>query len=62
MPEKQESLDGKILTANKQMAKSLDALLKLEDRLFLNPVSRIKNVPKTPKEKGKKDPNGELFD
>jgi phage terminase small subunit len=28
-----------------------DMILKLEDRLFLNPVSRIKNVPKKPKQK-----------
>jgi phage terminase small subunit len=28
-----------------------DMILKLEDRLFLNPVSRIKNVPKKPEQK-----------
>jgi phage terminase small subunit len=28
-----------------------DMLLKIEDRLFLNPTARVKNVPKKPKEK-----------
>lgn len=38
-----------------------DMLVKLEDRLFLNPTARIKNVP--PKESPKKvDPNADLFD
>jgi len=30
--------------------KKRDMLLKLEDRMFLNPASRIKSVPKKPKE------------
>jgi phage terminase small subunit len=31
-----------------------DALLKLEDRLFLNPTSRVRAIPKTPPEEKKK--------
>jgi len=38
------------------MAKSKDMLLKLEDRLFLNPATRIKAAPKLPKSQGI-DPN-----
>ena len=34
--------------------RSRDMLIKLEDRLFLNPTSRVKNVPK--KEKPKQEP------
>ncbi len=41
--------------------KSRDMLLKIEDRLLLNPTSRIKNVPPMPKKQGE-DPNAELFD
>lgn len=37
--------------------KKLDLLLKMEDRLFLNPLAKIKNVPK--KEEVKKDPLAE---
>jgi hypothetical protein len=31
-----------------------EMLLKLEDRLFLNPTARVKSIPKTPEEKSKK--------
>ncbi|MFD2330657.1 terminase [Cohnella sp. GCM10020058] len=43
------SLDGalKIETA---INKKMDMLLKLQDRLFLNPLAKIKNVPKPKKE------------
>jgi phage terminase small subunit len=40
--------------------KKMDMLIKMEDRLFLNPLAKIKNVPK--KEKERKDPNADLFD
>ena len=33
-----------------------DMLLKLEDRLFLNPAARIKSIPKTPQEDKKESP------
>ena len=38
-----------------------DMLVKLEDRLFLNPTARIKNVPKRESKK-EVDPNTDLFD
>lgn len=37
-----------------------DMLLKIEDRLLLNPTARIKNVPKKEKQQ-KEDPNESLF-
>lgn len=40
--------------------KTRDMLIKLEDRLFLNPISRIKSVPKREKPK-QKDPNADMF-
>jgi len=49
-----------MLDIDKRIDKKMDLLLKLEDRLFLNPTARIKNVPK--KEKETKDPFGEMFD
>lgn len=39
---------------DKRLDKKMDLLLKLEDRLFLNPTARVKNVPK--KEPPKVDP------
>ena len=39
---------------DKRLDKKMDLLLKLEDRLFLNPTARVKNVPK--KEEKKADP------
>ena len=34
--------------ANVALSKNKEMLIKLEDRLFLNPVARIRAVPKTP--------------
>lgn len=45
---------GIMFESDKSIMKKRDMLIKLEDRLFLNPVARIKNVPK--KEPEKKDP------
>lgn len=47
------SLEGalKIETA---INKKMDMLLKMQDRLFLNPLAKIKNVPKPAKEPAKK--------
>jgi phage terminase small subunit len=42
-----------IISLDKQINKKRDMLLKLEDRLFLNPTSRIKSIPKTPEEEKK---------
>ena len=51
--------DG-MLKLDSRIDKKQDLLIKMEDRLFLNPVSRLKNVPK--KEPKKEDPNADLFD
>ncbi len=42
-----QSITSALSTINKMR----DMLLKIEDRLFLNPTSRVKNVPQQPKEK-----------
>ena len=31
--------------------KKMDMLIKMEDRLFLNPLAKVKNIPKAPEEK-----------
>ncbi len=46
------SIDG-ILKIETAINKKMDMLLKMQDRLFLNPLAKVKNVPK-PKE-GKKE-------
>jgi len=51
---------GQMLELDKRIEKKMDLLLKLEDRLFLNPTARIKNVPK--KDPEPEDPFGAEFD
>jgi len=58
--EEKLALSERILEIEKRIEKKMDLLLKLEDRLFLNPTARIKNVPK--KEPEKRDEFGEMFD
>jgi len=41
--------------------KTRELILKLEDRLFLNPVSRIKAIPKKPPEEEKESPMAEFM-
>lgn len=41
---------GGILAIDKAINAKMDALVKMEDRLFLNPLAKIKNVPKKPDE------------
>ena len=53
------SVDG-VLKIDTAINKKMDMLIKMEDRLFLNPLAKIKNVPKKPKERT--DPNADLFD
>lgn len=53
-------LSEHITELDRRIDKKMDLLLKLEDRLFLNPTARIKNVPKTEPEP--RDPFGEMFD
>jgi phage terminase small subunit len=43
-----------ILSIETAINKKMDMLLKMEDRLFLNPLAKVKNVPK--KEEKKTDP------
>jgi len=45
-PVERLSLADRILEIDKRVEKKMDLLVKLEDRLFLNPTARIKNVPK----------------
>ena len=46
---------GGILSIDTAINKKADMLIKLEDRLFLNPLAKVKNVPKK-QEKQKSDP------
>jgi len=46
------SIDG-ILKIETAINKKMDMLLKMQDRLFLNPLAKVKNVPKPAKEKEK---------
>lgn len=43
------SIDG-ILKIETAINKKMDMLIKMEDRLFLNPLAKVKNVPKPKKE------------
>lgn len=43
-----------ILTIETAINRKMDMLIKMEDRLFLNPLAKVKNVPK--KEEKKEDP------
>ena len=40
-----------ILAIETAINKKMDMLIKMEDRLFLNPLSKIKSIPKKPEEK-----------
>lgn len=46
------SLEG-ILKIETAINKKMDMLLKMQDRLFLNPLAKVKNVPKPKKEEKK---------
>lgn len=45
---------GGLLNLETAINKKMDMLIKMEDRLFLNPLAKVKNIPK--KEPEKKDP------
>ncbi|SDM17601.1 P27 family phage terminase small subunit [Bacillus sp. OK048] len=51
--EKEFMSTEELIEMYKAINKTRDALLKLEDRLFLNPTARVKSIPKTPPEKEK---------
>lgn len=51
-----------LLSVESAINKKMDMLIKMEDRLFLNPLAKIKNVPKKPNEEEIRDANAEMFD
>lgn len=54
------SLIDRIVALDRRLDKKMAQMLQLEDRLFLTPTSRIRNVPKQePKEE--RDPSAHLF-
>jgi phage terminase small subunit len=53
------SVDG-ILRIESAINKKMDMLLKMQDRLFLNPLAKVKNVPK-PKKQEKKSSMGQFL-
>jgi phage terminase small subunit len=53
------STDG-VLRIEKAVNQKLDILIKMEDRLFLNPVAKVKNIPKKQAD-GESDPNADMF-
>jgi len=50
---------GAILTIETAINKKMDLLIKMEDRLFLNPLAKVRNVPK--KEKVEVDADAAMF-
>lgn len=44
---------GAILSIETAINKKMDMLIKMEDRLFLNPLSKVKNIPKDTKDSDK---------
>lgn len=59
--DKKMELFSHINTATTKLKQTRDMLLKLEDRLFLNPTARVKSIPKTPPDKGKKSPMSDFL-
>lgn len=51
---------NEILALETAINKKMDMLIKMEDRLFLNPLAKVKNVPKKEPQK-EKDPLAEKF-
>ncbi|AOY76675.1 P27 family phage terminase small subunit [Clostridium formicaceticum] len=47
--------------ATAKLVQIRNMLIKLEDRLFLNPTARMKSIPKTPLEKNKESPMAEFL-
>ena len=57
----QLSLTSTILDIDQRQLKKMEMLLKLEDRLFLNPTARIKNVPRQQEQPTAKTPFERVF-
>ncbi len=53
------STDG-LLTLETAINKKMDMLIKMEDRLFLNPLAKIKNIPRKPKDEAPKNKFGKF--
>jgi len=49
-----------ILAIETAINKKMDMLIKMEDRLFLNPLAKVKNIPKK-EMKEENDPNADMF-
>jgi phage terminase small subunit len=49
-----------ILTIETAINKKMDMLIKMEDRLFLNPLAKVKNIPKKPKDEKPKNKFGKF--
>ena len=49
-----------LLSVESAINKKMDMLIKMEDRMFLNPLSKVKSIPKKA-EKEKEDPNAGMF-
>lgn len=50
-----------IMGLDKQLMKRRDMLMHMEDRMFLNPTSRIKAIPKKPPKEEDEDPMAKLL-
>ena len=53
--------DSEKIELYKEINKTRAMLLKLEDRLFLNPTARVRAIPKTPPDEKKASPMAEFF-
>lgn len=52
---------GPLISLENAIQKKSDHLIKLEDRLFLNPLAKIKNIPKPLAEQPEDDEDNEMF-
>lgn len=59
--EERKQIYDAIGSISTKLEKVRDMLLKLEDRLFLNPTARIKAIPKKPPEEEKKSPMSQFL-
>lgn len=53
------SIDG-VLKIETAINKKMDSLMKMQDRLFLNPLAKVKNVPKAPPKKNPEEPQSKF--
>lgn len=55
------ALADRILELDQKLQKKMDMLLKLEDRLFLNPTARLKNAPRKAEEPKQQTPFERMY-